>query len=120
MKIYLAGRYSSRLKLLGFAKTLELQGHSINATAIWLTGQTDDACPVECASNDIKDLNESDLLLCFTEEVGRNGGSYVELGMALAKGIPAIIVGPYTNVFTRLCRRIDDVRELTKERTERK
>lgn len=117
MKIYLAGRYSDRVKLLGIAKTLEGQGRNINATPIWLTGENGGTWPIECAANDMNDLFASDLLLFFSESTGRNGGSLVELGMAIAKGIPVVVVGRYTNVFTRLCRRVDSVDELLKERT---
>ena len=63
------------------------------------------------------DLFASNLLLFFSASVGRNGGSLVELGMAIAKGIPVVVVGRYTNVFTRLCRRVDSVEELMSERT---
>lgn len=120
MKIYLAGRYSDRVELFAVAKRLEEHGHDIQATPIWLTGRNDDSCPMECASNDMDDLFASNLLLFFSERVGRNGGSLVELGMALAKGIPVVVVGSYTNVFTRLCRRVDSVDELLSERTPRK
>lgn len=119
MKIYLAGTYSSREALNLIAEQLKEEGHDIKVPAIWLTGRHDNACPMECATSDIADIKNSDLLLLFTNENGRNGGRYVELGIALALGIPAMIVGKYTNVFTRLCRRVNSVGELLNERTSR-
>lgn len=117
VNIYLAGPYSSRLELLEIVKRLEQYGHSIKVPAIWLSGVHDDACPVECALTDIVNIKNSEMLLLFTNQNGRNGGRYIELGIAMGLEIPCIIVGDYTNVFTRLHRRIDSVDEFLFERT---
>jgi nucleoside 2-deoxyribosyltransferase len=117
MTIYLAGSYSARLELNKVAKLLEAKGHNIRVPAIWLTGQHDDACPIECATTDLKDIHDSDMLILFTIHQGSRGGMYTELGIALANHIPVVIIGPYTNVFTRLCRRVDSIDELLNERT---
>jgi hypothetical protein len=117
MRIYIAGRYSSMYLFNVIAKELESNGTNIVCDCTWLTGKTVDTCPLECASNDIQDIVNSDLLLLFTDSIGRNGGCYVELGIAMSHGVNCIIVGPYTNVFTRRFRRVDSVKELLEERT---
>jgi len=117
VNIYLAGSYSARKKLADIAMKITQRGHDMHVPAIWLTGKHDDAAPVECATADLQDIKNADMLVLFTEYPGSRGGMYVELGIALAHRIPVIIVGPYTNVFTRLCRRIDSVDEFLDERS---
>ena len=117
MRIYIAGRYTAMARLRTEAELIESMGHEVICDCVWLTGCNDDTAPIECASNVLRDLRQSDMLLCYTTEAGTRGGLYVELGVALERGIPVIIVGPYTNVFTRLCRRIDSVKEIFGERT---
>lgn len=116
MKIYLAGAYSAR-QLISIADELRQHGTAIQVEAVWLLDKYEDAPPFECAAVDFRDIKGADLLIVFTNTKGTRGGMYVELGIALAMGIPVIIVGPYTNIFTRLCRRVDSIHELFKEFT---
>lgn len=123
MKIYLAARYSRRLELVGYKDQLQAQGHEVPAR--WLLGQhqldnegrpigedgealveagSDDAgyYREKFAQDDYDDVLSSDLLIAFTEEPrsgNSRGGRHVELGLALGRGIPVIIVGPRENVF---------------------
>lgn len=119
MRIYLAGRYTAMRRLKAQAELLERLGHNVKIDCVWLTGVHDDTAPLECAVNDLADLRKSDLVLVYTLEAGARGGLYVELGVALERGIPVIVVGPYTNVFTRMFRRVDSAEEIFAERTVR-
>jgi hypothetical protein len=54
------------------------------------------------AAEDLDDISESDYLIAFTESAGTGhsrGGRHVELGFALALGIPVHIIGPRENIF---------------------
>jgi nucleoside 2-deoxyribosyltransferase len=117
MKIYLAGAYTSRQRLAAIAQELRTNGTRIQVDTVWLLDEYENANPFECAAVDLRDIKSADMLLLFTDTNGTRGGMYVELGIALAKGIPVIIVGPYTNVFTRICRRVDSISELFNEFT---
>ena len=119
MRIYIAGRYTAMSRLNAEADKIRSLGHEVLIDCVWLTGRNDDTAPIECASNDLRDLRQSDMVLLYTNEAGTRGGMYVELGVALERGIPVVIVGPYTNVFTRLFRRVNEVGDIFRERTVR-
>ena len=93
MKIYLAGRYSRRKELFGYAQELGLLGHRI--TALWLQGKHEakDAEPTHeearsWAESDILGIDRADMVVAFTEGPDcpgkARGGRHVELGYALA------------------------------------
>ena len=116
MKIYLAGKYSRKEELIGYAKELAELGHSVVSSWLWTSLDDPQAKEVEVATEsvpqlagevfalwDMIDLYNADMLVSFTEPVrGENkdrGGRHVELGVALARGMMIIIVGPRENVF---------------------
>jgi len=54
------------------------------------------------AAEDIADVQSADMMIAFTEEprsCASRGGRHVELGMAIAYGIPVTIIGPRENLF---------------------
>lgn len=109
---YIAGRYALREKLLGAARHLQFSG--ISVTSRWLHGLTDQTVPEtkmldaelgEFARQDLLDIRRADYLILFGEspEIGyTTGGRMVEMGYALALGIPVVLIGPHENVFSRL------------------
>ena len=101
--VYLAGRYDRRRELEAKAAMLPDDWRS---SARWLTGAhegaTDPDVLQRCAREDLEDIRSSDVLVAFTEgpDVGHtSGGRHVEVGYAIAMGLPVIVVGPVENVF---------------------
>ncbi len=123
MKIYLAARYSRRLELCEYRKALVAQGHTV--TSRWLNGThqiSDRGTPLgddgenlvegggaeaaalraKFAEDDLRDVNDANLLIAFTEpprSAPNRGGRHVELGIALGNCIPVIVVGHRENIF---------------------
>lgn len=110
MKVYLAARFSRLPELLGYKAELEASG--ITVTSRWLlgghewVGTPDEEIPVEhnarFAQDDIDDINAADVIVCFTESPRSGparGGRHVEMGYAIAKGMPILTVGYRENVF---------------------
>lgn len=135
--IYLAGRYSRRAELQGYAEALAASDVG-RVQARWLTedhewdGNEDQlALARRLAWDDLRDLEAADLVIVFTEAPapgGRNrGGRHVEYGMALnvwLRGLVRLyIVGPAENVFHSLVPRYDRwdelLAKLTSERPQR-
>jgi hypothetical protein len=120
---YLAARYSRRLELCGYRADLQRLGIAVPAR--WLNGShqlDNEGRPIgetgelmfeagsadadhyreKFAQDDYDDVIAADLLVAFTEQPrsgNSRGGRHVELGIALGRGIPAVIVGPRENVF---------------------
>lgn len=119
MKIYLASRYSRREELCEYRKKLEDLGHSV--TSRWLNGkhqisdggkpignhgeslvEGDDGSSSEHAREDVKDVEDCDLLIAFTEPPRSNasrGGRHVELGLALGLKKRIFVIGHRENIF---------------------
>lgn len=119
MKIYLAARYTRRLELCEYWSELAILGHTV--TSRWLNGshqidgtgrplgdegelviESGDRSAVHFALEDVADVYAADLMIAFTEQPRSGhsrGGRHVELGLAIAKQIPILIVGPRENVF---------------------
>lgn len=103
MKIYLAGRYATKLQLREYAKKLSKLGFTI--TASWLYQDEQDKDLTSASYRDLSDIRESELIIHFTEnsDVGYNtGGRHVEFGVAFALGKQNILVGPRENIFHHL------------------
>jgi nucleoside 2-deoxyribosyltransferase len=114
MKVYIAGSYAARAELAEIVRNFPSW---VESTSTWLSGCHDDAPPLVCATCDFADIDRADMVIVFTQHPGSKGGRYVEVGYALAKGKPVVLVGTFTNVFTRLCRCVNDINELWNERT---
>lgn len=114
MKVYLAGRFSTRNRLFNLGKCLESYGHVI--VSRWSLPTSDHVKPVglsEQASNaertrfaieDIDDIDQCDWVVSLMEEPRNNsrGGRHVEFGYALALGKKLTIIGPRETVFHHL------------------
>jgi len=105
---YLAGRYGRRDELKGYAHQLQSRGYGV--TSRWLScahdaldDKTKDlSLQAIWAKEDVEDIDQADVLLAFTEspESGYSrGGRHIEVGYAIAKAIPIVVVGPIENIF---------------------
>lgn len=116
MRIYLAAPYGSREQIRAYAsdaRAVDLtvtsswldEAHEINAgTQGAATALSDEQVSLH-ALTDIGEVIGSDVLVLFTAAyVGCEGGGgrHVETGVALATGIPVIVVGDPENVFHRI------------------
>lgn len=106
---YLAPRFARREEMQGYKAELEAQGHTVYGT--WI----DDPYPAtegrilgdpvlgaELALDDLREISKADTMIAFTELPGvhpNRGGRHVELGIALARDMRVIVVGPRENVF---------------------
>lgn len=100
MKVYIAGRYSKLKELKEESLLFEKAG--IGITATWLDNKEDGMSFEDIAVVDLKDVDEADALVLYTEPYGTavpGGGRHVEFGYALGKGKKIILVGPLENVF---------------------
>ncbi|KKW45656.1 MAG: hypothetical protein UY96_C0017G0057 [Parcubacteria group bacterium GW2011_GWB1_56_8] len=125
MQLYLAARYSRRLELCKYRDELRAMGHVVQAT--WLDGQhqvSDTGAPLgnegeslveddssgdkaarlreKFALDDFDEVFDCDMLIAFTEpprSAPNRGGRHVEMGIALGRGIPVVIVGSRENIF---------------------
>jgi nucleoside 2-deoxyribosyltransferase len=113
MKIYLASRYERREELCIYKTILESFGYI--STSRWLLGnhgmlkgvdpESSAKKNAQFAKEDLEDINKADFVLLFTDPpktILKGGGMFVELGYAVARYIPVIIVGPRENVFCYL------------------
>lgn len=111
MKVYLAAAFSRRAELRGYRDELRRAG--IEVTSRWLD-ESEEPEPddddfaddvrsfAEYAEMDLEDVQDADVIVCFTEEPGggpARGGRHVELGYALGIGLDAIVVGYRENIF---------------------
>lgn len=122
-QVYLAARYSRRTELCQYREALREMGFLVQAR--WLDGGHQigsDGNPIgesgealvesdspeaavmreRFAYDDFEDVLSADILIAFTEEPrakATRGGRHVEFGIALARGIRLIVVGPRENIF---------------------
>lgn len=114
--VYIAAPFPEKAWALRVANGLEAQG--IRNTSRWLH-QVDPPDTDEFARQDLADILRCDVLVALNPdgwaETG-TGGRHVELGYALACGIPALLVGERTNVFHHLThvKVVDDTEDLAK------
>lgn len=105
MRLYVAGKYGRRAELQLVAE--RLRGIGVEVTSRWLEGSSgvgvhDHAPPMDCALEDLQDIDRSDGLLLFTElpDAGyMTGGRHFEAGYAYGRGLRLWLVGPAENVF---------------------
>ena len=109
-KVYLISRYSRAPQLRTARDELEAAGYRV--VSRWIEGgheltkegstEAHHAERMRFAMEDMGDLLAADQVVAFTEEpraTRTRGGRYVELGMALALGMPCSVVGWRENVF---------------------
>lgn len=119
MKFYIAGPYVSRGAIRALAGDLSSLG--LTPTSSWLnepyevhSGTTGAATALpdeevqRLTQQDLEDVEAADVFILLTPKflridllAGSSGGRHVETGIALAKGIPVIVVGEPENIFHR-------------------
>ena len=104
MKVYLAGSWSDQPRITGYAAALRRRGWTIAST--WhQPGKPDTARLPEpevardMAAIDLAGIDATDLVVVFTDVPSTTGGLHVEMGYALGRDKPLILVGPIVNVF---------------------
>jgi nucleoside 2-deoxyribosyltransferase len=116
MKVYLAAPYGARETIRGLAEEITRIGFTVTASWLQETHEINDGTqgaavaldPAQVAvhaATDLRDIDNSDLLVLFTAAnvgVEGGGGRHVETGYAIAKGLPVLVVGEPENVFHRL------------------
>lgn len=93
VRIYLAHNSAARdgLLMVVAKSVLEGQGHEVTST--WISELMETAC--EGAQQNLADINRSDALILFTDQVGEEPGrgKFTEFGYALAKGKMCFVCG---------------------------
>jgi hypothetical protein len=109
VKVYLASRYSDKLRMSALAE--ELRSKRVEVTSRWLeephspTSQLSDLKDDYLQMNaliDLEDIDRADVLVFFSVEPTQpmvRGGRHVEFGYALGTKKPIIVVGPQENIF---------------------
>lgn len=107
MKVYLTAMWDRQSNMRDVREKLQADG--IVVTSRWLDEKPSgpmESHPVEVvaagAQMDLDDIDGADAVIVFSEDrlIGyTTGGRHVELGYAIAKGKPIIVVGPRENVF---------------------
>ena len=107
LRIYVAAPWSNRDVAATVARQLRDKGHVITHDWWSYEGEAtngmdpDDKFMKQCADDDYRAVRTADLLLLLNlQDRGKEtSGKAVETGLALAWGIPIIMVGSKTNVF---------------------
>lgn len=103
MRIYLASRTKHIKYLREVRSQLQDAGHTV--TSSWLNQQSipdyvlDEDILHKYALQDKKDIEQSDMIISFSDANGRHGGRHCEFGMALASGIRCVVIGPREHIF---------------------
>ena len=123
--VYLAAPWQWRAEMIQVKEHLEVSGNVI-VNSTWLGPEdTDDLATLaneedrcrKVAQRDFDEIDAADVVVVFSypEMHGKgSGGRHVELGYALAKGKPVVLVGEKENVFHRLgsIRQVDAYKDL--------
>lgn len=105
MKIYVAGAWCDRPRIREFMRRVRENGHIITLDWTRFEEPPDVQWPGNighrfyrhCALADLHAVASADLLVQITHPETR--GSYVELGFALGRHRPAIVIGPHWHLF---------------------
>lgn len=101
MRVYVAAKFEEKDRVRQMIGVLRNMGHQI--THDWTLEETQfDSSKHEnlpyykkCAEGDAQGVMTADVFIILTSTSGK--GLYVEMGMAAAKGLPIIAVGPHFN-----------------------
>jgi len=110
LSVYLASRFSRLPELNRYRAELEDAG--IAVTSRWLlgghewVGTPEEAIPrdhlARFATEDLEDIDAADVLVAFVDQPSTRGGLWTELGYAIGRGKPVIVIGQSPNIFTAL------------------
>jgi nucleoside 2-deoxyribosyltransferase len=116
INLYLAARCGRQEELREYAEKLKSIGVNVTARWLYLEGELSQE-EAEDAEMDIEDIDNSDILVLFTDPMGssnQGGGRYFELGYAYAMGKECIYVGESEILFLLLdditrCETVNDL-----------
>lgn len=103
IKIYIAGKYTARLRLQRYKRQLIKLGYNIVSS--WLDQHEGDYETITnealrtLAIRDAREVGEAEVLIIDTLDETNTGGREVELGMAIAQNKCIFLVGPVRNLF---------------------
>lgn len=98
MKVYVATKWENRVRAKYVMQWLRENGHQV--TFDWTVSDQES---VEGATSDMMGVLQSEIMVVLAEDDYAFRGTYVEFGMAVAAGLPVIIVGPYfQNIFDKM------------------
>lgn len=108
MKVYIASSFARQAEMREIAARLEVYGVTI--TSRWLHEEQTAGTHkylMNCAFTDLNDIRASDLFVRFSDDLSgalvpstlATGARMVEMGVALERGIPIIVVGGRQQVF---------------------
>jgi nucleoside 2-deoxyribosyltransferase len=131
MRIYLAGAWARKQEIKAVADDLNSLGYGIYVDSRWLDEKqieyggeegTPDEIRRERAEIDISDVEDADMVVRFTDDLSAptvpsslaTGARMVEMGVAIALGIPVVVVGGHQPIFDYLpeVTHVKDVDEL--------
>ena len=99
-KIYLAARYDRKDEIEKIAEQLSTDFIIVST---WHDKQDKPLVPIEwlrrSAWNDYLELQSAEIVVVFTDGERCSGGKHTEFGLALAWGIPILLVGQREQVF---------------------
>lgn len=105
MRIYIAGKYEARARLIEWRGRLIGLGHEVTSTWLDETIKREESTPaydVAAAQRDIEAIQGSDLFILDTLDLSVTGGREVEYGIAYLRGCDLWVVGPRRNIFHQL------------------
>jgi len=111
MKVYIAGKYESRARLREESHAIQVKGHRMLSTWMNETATREEGLEIPdyallAAKRDVEEVTDADLFIVDTFDVSTTGGRHVEMGLALASGVPVWVVGPLGgNIFHTLASR---------------
>ena len=111
MQIYICGKFEEKELVQEYMTEAEKLGHTI--THDW-TRNSIGYC-TEDAENDLDGVLAADAVVAIAQNKHEYKGLYCEIGAALVLGIPVYIIGNNADacVFSLLCKKINDLTEIT-------
>src|SRR3990167_9667545 len=103
LRVYIAAPFPRKKEARAAKALLEKEGFIVTSRWIDLHGDVDKLDPSvqsyleEQSLNDVEDVFDADVLVLLNIE--KSEGKATECGLALAEGIPVILVGERTNIF---------------------
>lgn len=100
MKVYIAAPWVEKARAIEVGERFKAEGHTVTSRWFHHEGQANDSTGknspnwriVKQANEDIKDVLKADALVVLNLQ--KSEGKAVETGIAIARGIPVISVGP--------------------------
>jgi hypothetical protein len=109
MRVYVAGSFDQQLAVRQRAELLEAAGFEVTST--WLNEpptelpERTDWFMRACGALALADEQAAEALVLYADSPSSSGGYWVELGIALQRAVPIVVVGmrtPGPNVFMHL------------------